>query len=315
MRGKFSGTICSTMRRFLLPLLVLPFFCVACLPPKALPSDEVLQRTALASQKIDSLAFVISMSGAFMGTISNDHMGGHALLKGVLHDHGNALETSLTGSLTGAMSGSPAAMSLSGRLVAFNQKEMYVRLDTFHLTPSRPDVPMAYIEPLLGMWWHIEGNAQSGTMLSTPDPTFLKAQTEAITVTEDHGLEKVDGRYQYHYSVALDRAKFTELLHGQDDASMNDAATLQATGEVWIDAEQFVLTHAAWKVENLPTDDGVLNAMVDITLSDHNKADPVHVPTTSKQLNPALLAPLLHPDDSIPLMEDPEESSSSSSTP
>jgi hypothetical protein len=202
------------------------------------------------------------------------------------------------------MSGSPAAFGMSGRLIAFNQKEMYVRLDTLRLKPERPDVPMEYVEPFLGTWWHVQGNAQSGVALSTPDPTFLKAQTQALTVTEDKGFEKVDGRYHYHYDVTLNREKFAELLHGGEGGT--DIDDLKATGEVWIDAETFFLTKAVWIVEDLPTDDGRLSAIFTVDLNNHNKADPVRVPTQSKELTPSLLAPLFHPDLTLPLVEDEE---------
>lgn len=295
--------------------LFLSLLLVACLPPKALPSDEVLERTALASQKLTSLAFTVNMSGSFFGQLSNDRMAGHGHLKGVLHDQGNALEASVSGSLTGVMSGSDAAMTFSGRIVAFNQKEMYVRLDTFTLSPERPDVPMDSIGLMLGTWWHLEGNGASGAVLTTPDPTFLQAQTEALSITEDHGVEKRDGRYMYHYDALLDRKKFSDLLKKQGNVQDVDINELHVAGEVWIDAETFVLRHAVWHLSKIPTGDGELTSTISMTLSDHNNAEPVRVPTSSKTLTPAMLAPFFHPDDTIPLAEEDNQDNTDASTP
>ena len=123
------------------------------------------------------------------------------------------------------------------------------------------------------------------------DQRWIALQTSALQVTKDLGLAEVDGRDAYHYAVALDVDALQAMFAGQDSQELRDTLRDRLNGEVWIDADTFLLQRAVWRLSDLQMPEGSLSMDLDVAVFDHNRAQ--------AQIAPPMPNEIEYPDDAI----------------
>jgi hypothetical protein len=249
--AEFTGlNMRSSVFIFALSTLVL----CACSEQGRLAPEDVLNRSSVANSGL--LSARVSMNARLT---SPDAQG--ALLDGYLTVQGNMQEggrqLDLNFATQGARSASlqPMSWKASGRLIALSDNETYIRADEFESDPAFPILALASGENITNTWFRLPSAGQTPTAL-TPDPRFLRLQSEAVRVTKDHGIDTVNGVRMYHYDVVLDPERFTAFLRSlpeTDDATSVEGMLAQlagydAAGELWIEEKSFLLTKATWTI-------------------------------------------------------------------
>jgi hypothetical protein len=295
MRREF-GTLSSNLReifmkRRLASIAVLVLLLTACKRAGDLPADEVLRRATLQSVQLTSAKYTALIGvrlakGALQGE-------GKAEFEGQLADGGKQTSTNVTADGTIILGVSKSAFHIVADVMTELGHDAYFRLKEATIDP----VPAwgKTITDLVGTWWRVPGENR-GTLPTppvTPDPKFLRMQAEVVTVTTDHGLVSLHGRDVYHYDVAIDPEKligFLKASAAERKEAFDEAATradllrYDAKGELWIDAESFVLHRLKWMITTKNDPDG-LRLSIDVELRDHGQPVTIAPPETSKVLN------------------------------
>ncbi|MBP9773505.1 MAG: hypothetical protein KBD00_02630 [Candidatus Peribacteraceae bacterium] len=131
--------------------------------------------------------------------------------------------------------------------------------------------------PFLRTWWKMTdadtNSAEQETFVQTPDPTIITAILESVVVDRDDGIVTEGNEKLYHYYVHIDAAALGETAASLPQAPM---------GEVWIDAETFLLKRAIWSLADIPTKTGHISTSMDIRLSHQNEQLPLLLPIESR---------------------------------
>ena len=115
-------------------------------------------------------------------------------------------------------------------------------------------------------------------------------------MVKDRGVTTIDGASVRHFDVVLDSEKllaYIEQLAAArqetiDREGMSRAIeNLQATGEMWIDAETYALRRVLWTIESLQTAQGVLSGSFTAHLSEFDTAPIITPPADAQVLSPA----------------------------
>lgn len=261
------------MRRFIIlpaALLILS----SCATKSDIPSEEVLRRSSQANQSVRSAAFeldlVLNMPSA-EGTSTVD-----ANVTGVMQNGGQQLQFDLEAE--GTTAAGMAWRTLSQFVVA-GAHETYMKIVELTMEPPSPALTMEQQSELMGTWWLLPSNGTAGTRDVTPDPRMLRMQTEIIDVTRDRGIITLNGYRVHHYDVVVNNAKLAAYLssvHTGTGSAVDPAvveAQLQAialTGEIWIDADNYILRRAEWRARG-PVSGGEPLMTLAIDIRDHNE--------------------------------------------
>ncbi len=262
-----------------------------------LPPGEVLRRSTAASAQLQSVQYDVTidldMRNPLMAVL------GKAALHGTLAGGGQdaAFSATVNGSL--AKPGQPATTLQMIADVVNEAQNSYVFVHTLAVQPE--PLLLGGSQAMLGRWWKIprEGG-QFPSQPLTPDPQFLRAQAAVVTVTKDHGLERINGRDAYHYTVAIDPDRLLALLqstaeqHGKPfDAAVTRAQILQydAKGDLWIAEDSFLVQRLAWTViSRVPTGTvPPVRLRFDALLRNHDSAPSVTVPADSELFQKEML--------------------------
>jgi hypothetical protein len=250
-----------------------------------LSSDDVIHRATAASAQLQSAAFDLTAKVKETGFLILE---GTATLSGVVSQGGQ--QSSLTISLNATVGSGKdqSKVELVGD-AATDPAEAYLRVRSFTFNPPPDWLPAT--ASMLGKWWKIpREKGDSEAVGVTPDPLMIQAQAEALRVTEDHGIETINGKDAYHYSVIIDPEQLLQLLKKAAESSgapfdaeeqRKEIAKYDAAGELWIDAESFVVHRIAWKIvskEKPP----VTSVDLQLDVHDHNSAKPVTLPAASE---------------------------------
>jgi hypothetical protein len=169
-------------------------------------------------------------------------------------------------------------------------------------TLFRPEM----IGVIAGKWWLLsEGDTPPAVESVSPDPRLLQAQAQVVSVTRDRGMTTINGRDVHHYDVALDTEKLVAYLSavaeengGEFDAAevRKEVKAIEASGQLWIDAETYYVQKIEWVVQSLPINrGGAASVKFTITFRNHNDAPAIVPPKDAKQFSPTMFFGL--PDD------------------
>ncbi len=272
----------------------------ACRRAGEFPSDEVLRRSTSASAQLLSAEYDVSVDLAVANGMLT--LQGQATLQGTLGSGGQ--QAAFTAIVNGSMAraGGDTEMQLTADVVS-ELADSYVRVSALKLTPE-PALLAGNRASWIGKWWKIPregGNLPLQPL--TPDPQFLRAQAAVVTVTKDFGLEDINGRDAYRYAVSIDPERLVALMQESAekrgkpfDAALarTELAQYDATGELWIDAETFVLHRFSWTVSAKDRPSALrLHFIAD--LRNHNGAAPITVPADYQVFSRELLLKNLLP--------------------
>ncbi len=311
-----------TLRSKRLPALIFLGLLVlsACAKRGDLASDEVLRRSALASNQLASAKYQATATLS-MGT-DNARNTFNFVVEGLLQEGGKSHQ--MTVGVDGDLMEGGETYNLKATLnvLVSSPGDVFLKVDELTVEPAHPSMSFDSLEAIRGRWVRMPsgGAAQSGV---TPDPSLLRAQSQVITVTRDKGLKDIHGTEAYTYDVALNKEKLLAFLQSSalesgeafDVASAEAFTSLfSATGELWIDAAEFFVHKLSWEMESR-SDDG-LTASIDVEFTDHNKAPAIVLPPEAEVLmssGSSLLTPFLPSGEAASSEELIDLSSSSAS--
>ena len=247
---------------------VLCFALVACSNPEPVQPDiapqEVLQRATRAAKTLESAQYVLQ--GEFDSKTDALSALGTVRMDGMLAGGGEQLRFQMD--LTADMESIEGNSSLTGTLevVVISEEEVYMNIRSLVSQPSSALFQPELIATLAGQWWLLsEDDTPPMAESVTPDPRLLQAQAQVVSVTRDRGVVSIDGRDVHHYDVALDKIKLAEYLSAValekgvdfDTKETTDAIEeIQASGQLWIDAETYYVQKINWVVQSMPLDNG-----------------------------------------------------------
>jgi len=299
------------MRRFVLLLLAvallggIPLALYFRNSSPAAPSQQTEEVMTLAARKSRSLQSArLTGGGRFRLEGGTLPVSGTATLSGVLQDAGDSVQMSVTVDALVSPGGNRSQtfrLQGAGDIIIASKKELYFKIQSLSTEPDDSLFQPELVNLLTGQWWALpapvseqEGTVPGGTM--TPSPSVLRAQAEVVRVVEDLGSVTLDSVTAYHYAVAVDPDKLSSYLkevasarnETLDRDSLSSAiADLQATGEMWIDAQTYALKKVTWEIQEIKTAQGILSGSFEISLSDFDSAPPVAPPQDAKPFAPA----------------------------
>jgi len=251
-------------------LLVLLFS--SCGKRVALPPEEVVRRAVIRSNTVESVAASVSA-----GVVSQDAstLSGSFIVQSVIRSGGQAWNADASFHIETAMH--RGLERASGRIVIVSPGtgRTYLRLESAEGVLGKL-LRQSFTGSTSG-WMFVgqQANVQAPPR-QAPDPAVLLSYADALTVTEDLGFaEADDGRTLYHYRVALKPETLSSLPAG---GTPDAAAGLSASGEMWIDADNFSLSRVIWHLRGVPTSLGLIDIRIDALFSDYDSASLIQTP-------------------------------------
>lgn len=281
------------------------------------PSKHTEEVMTLAAQKSRAMQSArLTGDGRFRLEGGALPTSGTVELNGVLQDAGDSVQMSVTVDALVSPGGNRAQtfrLQGAGDMIVAGKKELYFKIESLSTEPDGSLFQPELVQLLAGQWWALpvaasaqEGTVPGGTM--TPSPSVLRAQAQVVRVTEDRGTVTLDGASVFHYAVAIDPEKLVAYLEQVASARKekfdrtsvaNSISGLQATGEMWIDAQTYALKKAMWQIQELKTEQGKLSGSFEVSLSDFDSAPPVAPPSDAKPFSPAAFFGL-NPAQNVP---------------
>lgn len=293
-----SGLVCSAF-------VVL----VSCRPAQGLPAQEVLDRSARASRELPSASFTVN---ATFTDSSPSGVTGAVNAQGRMEQGGRQMEWTADAQGTAAGGAGSFQWHAVVSVLVAAENEVYLLVRDLSADPPQPLLGTPLLQQFLGKWWRLPSRGSSpGVATVTPDPQLLVLQTQVIDVTRDRGLQTVHGRNAYHYDVAINHEKlFTFLLNiakqrnqAVDASSLKASAdAVDATGELWIDAETFSVLEVRWNLAS-HAGDHPLQVTFTMVVTPSSSAQPIQPPPDAVLLpvNPfGTDGPLLSPGAAVP---------------
>jgi len=176
--------------------------------------------------------------------------------------------------------------SFKGKVVIPSEGEVYLNAEEISLGQGMD----AMLSAITGTWWKLpETGSGTSTTSVTPDPSLLAMQLETVTLTKDHGTERINQRLAYKYDVTMEQEKLLAYLEktekdrgGEFDREewTNYLNMRSIRGTVWIDAELFLPNKIMWTIESSDPDEPE-TIEFDVTFTEHNENISVLPPETS----------------------------------
>lgn len=261
-----------------------------------LPASDVLSRAVSASSQLTS--------AAFQGTVhvvKEKAWNADASLEGHVSNGGQQSDIHVSAAMQMLTSSQNAHVQMAGRAIV-DGPVRYVQLQSIESTPAME--PFSQLSPVQGIWWKISAPIGATDSLMSPDPSLLRAQAAIIRVVRDEGFVHIRGHRTYHYGVDIDRKKLEDFLSLQSANARHDVDSILRTfdqyivnGEVWIDAETFVLRRVLWDVRK--KDDQLMQIVFDISVTDHNASISIVPPSTYTELSNIPFTTLLNKQPSF----------------
>lgn len=269
------------MRYVFLTGLAVPLLLSSCAERHIAP-EEVLRRTAVASQEMRSARFEVQ-GEVTMGTGSG---WAFAAGSGVLQDGGRASRFALhLQSLSVVQNGTDVDVILLGPC------DVFLRPTVIGAGAELIGFPRDASGALLNRWWRTGCAGSAPSLFLTPDAGLLRLQVRALRVEEDRGIEVSEGGPAYHFVVSLDQDRLQNFLSAAEGGTAADAFSLRSsldqyaiTGEVWIDRDTFVLQRLSWSLQpkRVARDASALHFAV--RLWDHGTAERIAPPVSAERL-------------------------------
>ncbi len=259
-------------KRCTLALLAFSFTLTACQKQPVLPPEEVIRRSVIKSNTVQS--FAVSLS-AKMNTVEVDSLSGSVVLQAIVRSGGRAWRADTSFDIESTMSrGHERA---SGRIVAVfpGNGRTFLRLESSEGVLGTL-LRQSFTGSTSGWMMYGEESGMTVRPRATPDPDYVLSYADAIVVTEDLGKTKnYSGRETYHYRVALKPEALLSIMQSQPiDVDQN----LRAEGELWIDSENYSLLRATWKLVGVPTSLGAISLDIDALFSQYDSAPRIETP-------------------------------------
>ncbi len=260
----------------------------ACARPSTLPPDEVLRRSATASQTLHSSTF--QGEGTLALAAEGASQSYAFTLTGTLQNAGR--QTDLTLNVDGRIGAADQAYQLSGRLqvMSLSRSEVYLRLDDVQSEPAYPLLSQDLLRDFQGQWWLLtDSGAVADPADVTPDVSLLHLQSQVVRVTEDRGIERRDGREAYVYDVAVDQAQLAAFLERLAPGTAGESGWLRdfdATGTLEIDAETFYVRRVNWQLLSKTGSAQSFRLEFSLAFQNQNAAPPIRAPKDAKLFQP-----------------------------
>lgn len=295
-------------------VLCLCFLSVAACAPKALslPSEEVLRRAIVAAPSVSSSAFSAEGTLQYSGGVFGEG-DGTVRVEGVMQDGGNMAKSTVNLALRfRSDDGQEQSIQALLEMILVSGRRLYLNVSTLESPPEFSVFDPALVATFLGRWWIFEAPEENAAIPVAPSPRLLQAQASVVTVTRDLGVTALNGVTAYHYGVAIDPDRYLDYareLHRDAGAVLDEAAAraeidrLQATGELWIAAEDFRILKVMWDIPALPLPEGsTLHAVFTITWEDAGNVDPIVIPADARRFSAAEVLPMQTPsaEDAVP---------------
>mgnify|MGYP001003533975 CR=1 FL=1 len=232
-----------------------------------LSAQQVIEKSVRANAQTQNVHISMNAEYDVAGSIKE---------KGELLLSGNAVagfqSFSGSGNITRHIQTQTTARSLFAAfdIASASSTEWYARVRTLDFEPKNSAVSS---DGIVQTWWKMADTDEAKQILAlqTPDPSAINAILASVIVDRDDGLVTDNRRKMYHYHVHIDA--------GAPGANSMGLASLPS-GELWIDAQTYLLQRAIWNIRNIPGTNGSTDANMDIRLSRHNEQLPVSVPLT-----------------------------------
>lgn len=266
-------------------------------------SEEVMTMAAQKSRDLQSAR--MNAEGQFR--LEGDALPASGTVKadGLLQDSGGSVQLAVSLDALVAPGGDRSqTFRIEGAIESLflSQRELFFKVNSLSTEPNDRLFQPEVVSLLTGKWWSIPTGEAEGEQAAmpggsvTPPPSVLRAQAQVVRVTEDRGTDTLDGAKAHHYRVILDPEKLLRYLEevgtarGEtlDRAALSQSlAGLQATGDMWIDAQSYLLKKVTWDIQRLETGLGLLSGSFTIVLSDFDAAPTVSPPTDAQPFSPA----------------------------
>lgn len=222
----------------------------ACATTSTVPAETVLQKSTVANQALTSARFdVVADFTDLAGTASQND--GTIRVNGVMQNGGRQLHLSFDADIDSTKTvGGVSDIRAAGEVIVAGEHEVYTNIERLDIEPADPLFSSEMFRQLIGHWWKMPSGSGNNLPIESisPDPAFLKMQTDVITVTKDRGIIKMNGRSVHHYDTAIDTQKLAAFLQSVPNAGLPlPLLDASITGELWIDAETYVVRKAVWK--------------------------------------------------------------------
>lgn len=266
-----------------------------------LPPAEVLEKAAVRSSSLQSARYTLIAEGTVRsgGALWTPRVS----IEGVLQEGGRQSQGTLAalGSVTRAEG--PVAFRIDGEFLVTSPRDFYLRLISLSVTPPSALPALEALQALQGGWWKLPSGDAGGAPAPAPDPRLLRAQTQVVRVTRDLGMTTIHDHPAYHYRVEIDQEKLRSYLRAQSGRSAA-APTIDAEGELWIDAETFYLHRLEWIVAESASRGRswqlVGTGSLAVELRDHDKAPGIRPPADFRALGSGNVLHDLMPRSPIP---------------
>lgn len=268
-----SRILQSVRLRSVMVGLVATVLCASCTQPEPLPlpPSEVLQRSAVASNTLDSFGFTFDVDlTLFRKQIPT--MTGSIRGSGVVRKERSVATGELSVLLSTNASGSLAVSSrIDGAFAIVPQQRPMVRIDGVSTESGGVLLMRDVGKRWISLPLDDDPAPQPSLSAQRVDQQWIGLQASALEVRQDFGIENVGGIRMYHYSVALKQEVIDSLVDSKENG-LKSLLRNKLTGDIWIDANSFVLRRASWKLHDLSVDRGALSVHADISVFDHNYA-------------------------------------------
>ncbi len=266
----------------------------SCVTPGDLPAEEVLMRSSVANRGLVSARFSIHTQWT-----NDEGLDGSIDAGGLMQQGGRQLRMNVT---TSGKTTDGTAWSGIGEMIVLSENEVYMNIQQANAVPPHPLLLSPAFSQLMGKWLRLPSQGEiTPAETLTPDPRFLRMQSDIIRVVRDRGIVNLNGRDAYRYDVEVDPERLAAFLQeASGDASTAESLLRQlsgvtANGEIWIDAENFLLTRANWNVSL-----SHMQPSIDVA---------VQMQLTDIGVQAAIIAPSpVEPLPEIPLLPPPEAS-------
>ena len=293
---------CSFMKRLAAISIGVLVLLVGCAKQEqeqqTMSSEEVLRRAAQASLVLDSARY--ELSGNFTMTDSNQvATTGTVQLDGAMQGVGGQMQFEAVIGMKTPREGGDDILSATVGVVVGGTQDLYVKLHSLEAEGSNPLFNEQLVEKFTGKWWHVPSREDQLASISvTPDPRLLNAQAQVVRVVQDRGMSSLRDRSSYRYDVVVDHDKLLSYLRevsveqGKpfDEADMSASiADLEATGEIWIDAETYYVQRLQWDVSQ--SAQAVLKSVTAsflVDFFDHDNVAPIVLPEDALEFTPLM---------------------------
>ena len=262
----------------------------ACSHGSSMDPKEVLMHASKEGRNLQSASFGAQ---ATFDTSFSDHsiLRGTATMNGRMQQGGSQLDITFqaSGNTEQKAPATSSSWKTNGELIVGGENEVYINVQDVAFNPPNPILSSPLLSQLLGKWWKLPSNGTDAAVRVAPDPRILRMQSEVMDVVKDRGMSTVHGRQTYHYDVKINPEKLKQFLQ-QVSAEKKDknpekswqtlVDSMDATGELWIDAETFFVQGLRWNIS--PKDaKQPMHVQFTLDLSDFNKSQPIQMPPTA----------------------------------